>query len=79
MVAHSLHHHSKSMMNVFNCVALHVVQDIMKHQYSGKSQSGNSVPYLATTAIFSRCPQDASARFTGVCCLQEVVYYYCYY
>jgi hypothetical protein len=34
MVAHSLHRHSKSPVNTFERVALRVVQEIMKHQYS---------------------------------------------
>jgi hypothetical protein len=34
MVAHSLHQHSKSLVNAFECVALRMVQEIMKHQYS---------------------------------------------
>jgi hypothetical protein len=32
MVAHSLHRHSESLVNAFECVALRVVQEIMKHQ-----------------------------------------------
>jgi hypothetical protein len=31
-VAHSLHRHSESLVNAFECVALRVVQEIMKHQ-----------------------------------------------
>jgi hypothetical protein len=34
MVAHSLHRHSESLVNAFKRVALRVVQEIMKHQYS---------------------------------------------
>jgi hypothetical protein len=34
MVAHSLHRHSESLVNAFERVALHVVQEIMKNQYS---------------------------------------------
>jgi hypothetical protein len=34
MVAHSLHWHSESLVNAFECVALRVVQEIMKNQYS---------------------------------------------
>jgi hypothetical protein len=34
MVAHSLHRLSKSLVNAFECVALRVVQEIMKNQYS---------------------------------------------
>jgi hypothetical protein len=34
MVAHSLHRHSESLMNTLECVAVRVVQEIMKHQYS---------------------------------------------
>jgi hypothetical protein len=34
MVAHSLHRHSESLVNAFERVALRVVQDIMKNQYS---------------------------------------------
>jgi hypothetical protein len=33
MVAHSLHRHSESLVNAFECVALCVVQEIMKNQY----------------------------------------------
>jgi hypothetical protein len=34
MVAHSLHRHSESLVNAFERVALRMVQEIMKHQYS---------------------------------------------
>jgi hypothetical protein len=34
MVAHSLHRHSESLVNTLECVAVRVVQEIMKHQYS---------------------------------------------
>jgi hypothetical protein len=34
MVAHSLHRHSKSLVNAFERVALRVIQEIMKNQYS---------------------------------------------
>jgi hypothetical protein len=34
IVAHSLHRHSKSLVNTLERVAVHVVQEIMKHQYS---------------------------------------------
>jgi hypothetical protein len=34
MVAHSLHRHSESLVNAFERVALRVVQEIMKNQYS---------------------------------------------
>ncbi|PUZ75543.1 hypothetical protein GQ55_1G181800 [Panicum hallii var. hallii] len=34
MVAYSLHPHSESLVNTLECVALRVVQEIMKHQYS---------------------------------------------
>jgi hypothetical protein len=34
MVAHSLHRHSKSLVNAFECVTLRVVQEIMKNQNS---------------------------------------------
>jgi hypothetical protein len=34
LVAHSLHRHSESLLNAFQCVALRVVQEIMKNQYS---------------------------------------------
>jgi hypothetical protein len=34
MVAHSLHRHSEGLVNAFECVALHIVQEIMKNQYS---------------------------------------------
>jgi hypothetical protein len=33
-VAHSLHRHSESLVNAFERIALRVVQEIMKHQYS---------------------------------------------
>jgi hypothetical protein len=33
-VAHSLHRHSESLVKAFECVALRVVQEIMKHQHS---------------------------------------------
>jgi hypothetical protein len=34
MVAHSLHRHSKSLVNAFERVTLRIVQEIMKNQYS---------------------------------------------
>jgi hypothetical protein len=34
VVAHSLHRHSESLVNAFERVALRVVQEITKHQYS---------------------------------------------
>jgi hypothetical protein len=34
MVAHSLHRHSESLVNAFECVALRVIHEIMKNQYS---------------------------------------------
>jgi hypothetical protein len=34
MVAHSLHQHSESLVNAFERVALHIVQEIMRNQYS---------------------------------------------
>jgi hypothetical protein len=34
MVAHSLHWHSESLVNAFECVTQRVVQEIMKNQYS---------------------------------------------
>jgi hypothetical protein len=34
MVAHSLHRHSESLVNVFERVTLRIVQKIMKNQYS---------------------------------------------
>jgi hypothetical protein len=34
MVAHSLHRHSESLVNAFECVALHVIHEIMKNQYT---------------------------------------------
>jgi hypothetical protein len=34
MVAHSLHRHSKSLVNALERVALRVIQEIMKNQYS---------------------------------------------
>lgn len=33
-MAHLLHRHSKSLMNALECVAIRIVQDIMKHQFS---------------------------------------------
>jgi hypothetical protein len=34
MVAHSLHRHSESLVNTLERVAVRVVQEIVKHQYS---------------------------------------------
>ncbi|KAK1641990.1 hypothetical protein QYE76_059795 [Lolium multiflorum] len=34
MVAHSLHRHSESLVNAFERIAVRVVEEIMKHQYS---------------------------------------------
>jgi hypothetical protein len=33
MVAHPLHRHSGSLMNAFKRMAIHIVQEIMRHQY----------------------------------------------
>jgi hypothetical protein len=61
MVAHSLHRHSKSLVNKLERVAVRVVQEIMKHQYSPTgpalgshggelpSQSRPPVPYAFAT------------------------------
>jgi hypothetical protein len=61
MVAHSLHRHSESLVNTLERVAVHVVQEIMKHQYSPTgpalgshkgelpSQSRPPVPYAFAT------------------------------
>jgi hypothetical protein len=57
MVAHSLHQHSQSLVNTLERIAVRVVQEIMKHQYSPTgpalgshkgelpSQSRPAVPY----------------------------------
>jgi hypothetical protein len=34
MEAHSLHRHSESLVNAFECVVLRIVQEIMKNHYS---------------------------------------------
>ena len=34
MVAHSLHRHAETLVNAFERIAVRVVQEIMKHQYS---------------------------------------------
>jgi hypothetical protein len=34
MVVHSLHWHSESLVNAFVRIVLHVIQEIMKNQYS---------------------------------------------
>jgi hypothetical protein len=51
VVAHSLHRHSESLVNAFERVALHVVQEIMKHQYSPTGPTLGSykgeLPFLA--------------------------------
>jgi hypothetical protein len=61
MVAHSLHRHSESLVNTLERIAVHVVQEIMKHQYSPTgsalgshrrellSQSRPPVPYAFVT------------------------------
>jgi hypothetical protein len=61
MVAHSLHRHSKSLVNTLERVAVRMVQEIMKHQYSPTgpalgshkgelpSQSRPQVPYAFAT------------------------------
>jgi hypothetical protein len=48
MVAHSLHQHSESLVNAFESVTLHVVQEIMKNQYSP------SRPTLGVTRVNCR-------------------------
>jgi hypothetical protein len=61
MVAHSLHRHSKSLVNAFERVALRVIQEIMKNQYSPTGptlgshkgglpfQTSPPLPYALTT------------------------------
>jgi hypothetical protein len=61
MVAHSLHRHSESLVNTLERVAVRVVQEIMKHQYSSTgpalgshkgelpSQARPPVPYTFAT------------------------------
>jgi hypothetical protein len=39
VVAYSLHRHSESLVNAFDRVALRVVQEIMKHQYSPRGST----------------------------------------
>jgi hypothetical protein len=52
MVAHSLHWHSESLVNAFEHVALRVVQEIMKNQYSPIGPTLGS--HQATTALCAR-------------------------
>lgn len=33
-MAHFLHRHSESLMNALECVAIRIVKEIMKHQFS---------------------------------------------
>jgi hypothetical protein len=42
VVAHSLHRHSESLVNAFEHVALCMVQEIMKHQYSPTGPTSGS-------------------------------------
>jgi hypothetical protein len=45
MVAHSLHRHSESLVNAFEHVALRVVQEIMKNQYSPTGPTLGELPF----------------------------------
>jgi hypothetical protein len=74
MVAHSLHRHSESLVNAFERVALRVVQEITKNQYSptgptlGSHKGGIVVSNQATTALCAR-----SSRITwctSICRIQ---------
>jgi hypothetical protein len=74
MVAHSLHRHSESLVNAFECAALRVVQEIMKNQYSpsgptlGSHKGGIVVSNQATTALYIH--NSRITRCTSVCCIQ---------
>jgi hypothetical protein len=74
MVAHSLHQHSKSLVNAFESVALHVVQEIMKNQYSPSRPTLGShkgeLPFQnqATTTLYT-CSSRIT-RGTSVCRIQ---------
>jgi hypothetical protein len=70
MVAHSLHWHSESLVNTLERVALRVVLEIMKNQYSlmGPTLGSRAIPGQATTASYSR--GSRITRFIGIRCLQ---------
>src|SRR3954466_14266648 len=55
MVAHSLHRHAETLVNAFERIAVSVVQEIMKHQYSPSgpalgTHQGERTPYKTTAA-----------------------------
>ena len=58
MVAHSLHRHSESLVNAFERVALHVVEEIMRRQCSPTGPTLGS--HQAEASFFSKPPQPYS-------------------
>ena len=48
MVAHTLHRHSQSLMNELDSMAHHVIQEIIKNQYSPSGPTLGSHPEEAT-------------------------------
>jgi hypothetical protein len=74
MVAHSLHRHSESLVNTFERVALRIVQEIMKNQYSptgptrGVTRGNCRFKPGHHTALCAR--GSRITRCTGVCRVQ---------
>ena len=62
MVAHLLYRHSESLVNAFERVALRVVEEIMKHQYSLTGPTGGS--HQAEASFFSKPLQQYSLANT---------------
>ena len=63
MVAHSLHCQSESLVNAFERVALRVVEEIMKRQYSPTGPTLGS--HQAEASFFSKKPQSYSFASTA--------------
>jgi hypothetical protein len=73
VVAHSLHRHSESLVNAFERVALRVVQEIMKHQYSPTGPTLGSykgeLPFQARPPLPCTCGCRIT-WFSSLSCLQ---------
>ncbi|KAK1618857.1 hypothetical protein QYE76_024374 [Lolium multiflorum] len=58
LVAHSLHRHSESLVNVLERVALRVIQEIMSHQYSPSGPARDSSRRVAIPVPIGGDPSD---------------------
>jgi hypothetical protein len=74
MVAHSLHRHSESLVNTFEHIALHVVPEIMKNQYSPSGPNLGShkgeLPFQTRPPLPYTLAASESHGGTSVCRIQ---------